>query len=230
MRSDKEKAFELRRQGKSYRDICANLGMSKSTLSSWFKGIEWSEEIGTRLSREAGEISTIRIKNLNKERGDTLKAWYAEASREATLELERFKEDPLFISALMAYWGEGDKLSKNHVRITNTDPVMLALFRKFILEYCDISDSKIHGALFLYEDLDEDTCKAFWMKHTGITTFHKTMILPGRHKTRRLPYGTCTMIISNTYLKKKINIWIDLLPKMILNSCSSDSDRYADIV
>lgn len=42
-------------------------------------------------------------------------------------------------------------------------------------------------------------------------------ILPSRHKTKRLPYGICTLVVSNTYLKQKMLVWIDQLPNMVLN-------------
>ena len=133
------------------------------------------------------------------------------------VEMKRYMSNSLFISAVAAYWGEGDKLTKAQLRITNTDPNMLALFRKFLIEICGIPKEKIRGAIFIYKDLDEDTCKKYWSTNTGITHFHKTMVLPSRHKTRRLSYGTCTLVVTNTYLKQKMLVWIDQLPKMVLN-------------
>jgi len=41
MRTDKELAFSLRKQGKSYKEIHQELGMSISTLSNWFKGVDF---------------------------------------------------------------------------------------------------------------------------------------------------------------------------------------------
>lgn len=216
MRTDREKAIKLRKQGKSYNEICAELGMSKSTLSNWFRGLDFSQEIKRNLTEESARISSSRMRDLNRIRGETLKATYEIALQEAREELEIYKDNPLFISAVIAYWGEGDKVQKGQVRIINTDPNMIKLFKKFLLEICKVPEGKLYGALYIY--LDEQVCKSFWSKETGITRFHKTMILPSRHKTRKLKKGIFNVGVSNTYLKKKMLLWIDQLPKIVLNS------------
>ncbi|MBX2866478.1 hypothetical protein KTR10_00750 [Candidatus Kaiserbacteria bacterium] len=216
MSTRKERAFELRKKGKSYNQISEEIGVAKSTLSNWFKGMSFSEEIKKQLRKEAQGVSIERIERLNRVRGEKLDALYARAQEEARAEAGKYAFNPLFVAAVAAYWGEGDKKSKNHVRLTNTDPKMIALFRKFLLEICKIPDEKIKGALFIYEDLDEAACKEYWARETGITQFHKTMILPKPKDETHVSYGTCSLIVSNTYLKTKMKVWIDQLPEIIL--------------
>ena len=220
MRTDKEEAFALRRSGKSYNEIATTLGMSRSTLSLWFKGHSFSDEIRKSLTLNAGTESTLRLYKLNKIRGDSLAALYYRAKVEATLELEIHKNNPLFIAAIAAYWGEGDKRSRNNIRLINTDPLMLLLFIEFLVRFCGVLKENIKAAIFIYPDINEQICRAYWEKEIGISNFHKTMVLPSRHKTRKLQYGTCSVIVSNTYLKKKMLLWIDQLPKIVLNTVS----------
>lgn len=217
MRSDRQRAIELRKQGKSYVEICSILGMSKSTLSNWFKGVPFSEEIRKSLVKVSITQGTTRIIALNKARGDSLNSLYERAEVEARLEVHSLSKDPLFIASVCAYWGEGDKATKNQIRITNTDPQMLQIFMVFLTEICDIPKDKLRLALFLYSDLDEDVCKAYWSKNVGISAFYKTMILPSRHKFKKLPYGTCTLVYTSTYFKRKLLVWIDQMPKIVLN-------------
>jgi transcriptional regulator with XRE-family HTH domain len=217
MRTDKNHAIELRKQGKSYTQICEELRVAKSTLSNWFHGTDFSEAIRQELTKKAIDASTVHIEALNKARGDTLVALYERAETEALQEIETYKHSPLFLIAVATYWGEGDKSSKNQVRLTNTDQKMLRIFLNFLIEICLVPKEKIRVALFIYEDLDEKECRNYWSKNLDLSHFHKTMILPSRHKTKRLPYGTCTIIVSNSYLKKKMLVWIDQLPKIILN-------------
>jgi len=212
----KEKAFSLRKKGRSYRQIAEELGVARSTLSGWFKGQSFSEEITEHLRREARGVSIERIERLNKVRGEKLAALYQRAEEEAYSEAGKYAFSPLFVAAIAAYWGEGDKKSRNNVRLTNTDPKMIALFRKFLIELCKIPETKIKGALFIYEDLDEEVCKEYWTRETGITAFHKTMVLPKPQNGESVSYGTCSLIVSNTYLKTKIKVWIDRLPEIIL--------------
>lgn len=218
MRSDKGEAFLMRRNGKSYREIAAALGVAPGTLSNWFKGVDFSEAIREELTKQATRKNTQRLKDLNKTRGIALKVHYELAEKEALKEMNLYRNVPLFSTAIAAYWGEGDKLSKNQVRMTNTDPAMLKIFVVFLETLCDIPREKMRLALFTYSDLSEKTCKRYWSRQLGLKNFHKTQVLPGRHETRRLPHGVCTVVVSNSYLKKKISVWIDHLPEMVLNT------------
>jgi len=217
MRTDKEIAFNLRKQGKSYREIHNELGMSVSTLSNWFKGVDFSEDIKRALTEKNISKGTKHLQSMNKVRGDLLDAYYLQAEKEAAEELKKYIHDPLFISAIASYWGEGDKAKNGQVRLANTDPKMIKLFYDFLTTFCAVPEHKLRGALYIYSNLNEETCKKFWKKETKLRHFHKTMVLPSRHKTKRLPYGTCTILVSNTYLKKKMLFWIDQLPEMVLN-------------
>ncbi len=208
----------MRRAGKSYREISSELGVAKSTLSNWFKGVDFSEAIKDELTKQAAKKSSRHIQSLNRTRGIALKIQYELAEKEALKEMRLYRNVPLFTTAVAAYWGEGDKATRGMVRLANADPKMLTLFIKFLTEICHVPPDRIKGALYLYPDLDERTCKRYWTKQTGLKTYHKTQVLPIRSKTSRLPYGTCAVLVSNTYLKKKLLFWIDQLPEMVLNT------------
>jgi len=223
MRTDKEQAFKLREQGKSYKEIHGELGMSVSTLSNWFRGHDFSEEMKHILTEKALKKSTAHMQSLNRIRGDLLKIHYDQAEKEALVELKENIRNPLFISAVVAYWGEGDKLTRHHVRIANTDPEMLKMFVFFLKNHGNISMNKVSLALFIYEDLDDTLCRQYWSEKVGISKFHKSQVLPSKHKTRRLPYGTCSVVLTNSYLKKKMTVWIDQLPEMVLNMVPSET-------
>jgi hypothetical protein len=225
MRTDKDLAFTLRRAGKSYNEIIAILGVAKSTLSNWFKDVDFSEDIKKTITKQANQENSIRLKHLNKARGDILAAHYIQAEREAIEELKENFNNPLFVAGIMLYWGEGDKLHKNHTRFTNTDPEMLKLFITFLKQFGKFSDNDMRLAVFLYEDLNIEDCVTYWTKQTGISKVHKPMILPSRDKKRRLSHGTASVIIMNTYFKKKLMLWIDQLPKMVLNTVPSGKEK-----
>lgn len=225
MRSDKGKAFILRREGKSYREISEQLGVAKSTLSNWFLGVDFSEAIRAELTKKAIKKGRHHLQELNKARGVALKVHYELAEEEALKEMKLYRNVPLFTAAVAAYWGEGDKLSKHHVRITNTDPKMLKMFLQFLLTLCKADKKRISLALFLYEDLDEDKCKRYWSRQVGLNKFHKTQVLPSRNKTKKLPYGTAAIVLTDAYLKRKMNIWIDQLSEMVLNTVPKSKKR-----
>lgn len=220
MRQDKEKATKLRSLGKSYNEIKATLEIPKSTLSDWFKESGWSAKIKDTLVQKAKEKSSVHIHALNKVRGKHLARLYQNAETEAKIEFETLKFHPLFITGISIYWGEGDKSTSYQVRVANIDPAMIKIFVKFLREVCNVPKQRIRAHLLLYPDLDPALCMDYWIKNSGLSrrNFTKSVVIKGKHKTRRIPYGVCYPTVSSTYLKKKINIWLKLLPRELLRN------------
>jgi len=213
MRGDKEKAIYMRKEGKSYTAISASLGVSKGTLSAWFGQLDWSNEIKKIITIEANKKSRERILHLNKMRKEKLNEVYQEAKEEAKREFETLRNEPLFVAGIMLYAGEGDKSGKNGlVRLSNIDPGLVYIFKKFIITYCFIPIDKIHFWVLLYPDHNIAKCEKYWEFETGISRerFYKSQIIQGRHKTNRLPYGVGNIIISKKCLKVKILEWVRL--------------------
>ncbi len=226
MRNDKQNAIEMRKAGKSYRDIREALKVPLSTLSDWFAGEEWSSAVRSKLTASAQKQHTVRILELNKVRGKNLLRVYEEARQEARRDLENYRYNPLFIAGLMLYWGEGDKISKAAVRITNTDPELIALYVIFLERVCRIPRQKIKASVLVYPDLDEGLCREYWAQHSGVSIdrFTKSIVIQGRHKTRRLDYGVCTVTVSSTYFKVKMVEWLKSFPKELMKK-----EYYANI-
>ncbi|MFA6408232.1 MAG: hypothetical protein WCW36_02025 [Candidatus Paceibacterota bacterium] len=218
MRKDKETAVELRRSGKSYKEIHQMLCIPRSTLSDWFGGENWSGAIRKRLADSAKRENTARLMNLNKTRGQHLARAYEAARKEAGDEFERLKYDPLFISGIMLYWGEGTKNPKEGVKFTNSDAKMVRFYVEFLTKSCCIPIEKIKAYVLIYQDHEEKTTRAYWSKTSGLPweNFTKSVVISGRHATRRLGWGVCTVTVSSTYFKQKMLGWIRLLPEELL--------------
>ena len=219
MRKDKEIAIKMRREGKSYREIRDSLKVPVSTLSNWFGEIGWSKEVAKKLAERARKQHTVRIMELNRIRGLHLAQAYAEARSEAKEEFEILKYNPLFIAGIMLYWGEGDKATKNQVRLANTDPEVIELFVFFLLRTCNIPKEKIGVSILTYPDIDDQENRLYWSKVSGVEQerFLKSILIQGRHKTRRLGHGVCSIFVSNTYFKVKMLEWLKLLPRELMN-------------
>lgn len=228
MRKDKEEVLRLRKCGKSYNEICEIAKIPKSTLSAWLGSHDWSKNITKSLNDKHKGKNTVRIQYLNTVRKKHLECAYEEAKKEAREEFTGLRYHPLFIAGLMLYWGEGDKTTKHNVTLANTDPAMIRLFVNFLMHVCQIEKKKIRLHLLLYPDLDADKCKDYWKNQSGLEygNFIKSTTIKGRHKTKRLPYGVCNVTVTSSYLKKKMYLWLDLMPKALL-----DKQYYrADIV
>lgn len=217
MRQDKNIAFNLRKQGKSYREIQKELGVSRSTLCDWFKNIEWSKHAKNTNNNKNVILSKERLVRLNAGRKAKLDAYYAEAEEQAIKEFEIFKNEPLFMTGLMAYAGEGNKMDKNHIKISNSEFYINKFFIEFSVKYLGFKRENMKCALILYPDNDIEQCIERWSNEIGISraNFYKTQIIQGKEKIRRLQFGVGMVIISNTFLKKKLMKWLELCKESI---------------
>ncbi len=92
-----------------------------------------------------------------------------------------------------------------------------------------ISKEKIRIYVLIYPDLNPDECKNFWIKQSGLPdkNFNRCVVIQGRHKTRRLPYGVCNINVSSTYLKEKMFVWLTLLPKEFIKNKYYKKEYYS---
>lgn len=216
MRQDKDIAFKLRKDGKSYREIQKELFVSKSTLSDWFRNEEWSEHIRKSNTNTNITISIERLKLLHEGRNKMLKDKYDKVEIDAEKEFQVFKNEPLFTAGLMIYAGEGDKRSRNNSRMSNSEFYIHNIFIEFAEKYLDIKRENIKLGLILYPDLNVEDCRNKWSSELNISTsnFYKIHIIQGREKIKKLQYGIGTSIISSTVVvKKKILKWLELASK-----------------
>ena len=210
--------IELRRKRKSYGEIAGILGVAKSTVSYWVAKNPESIRIKKILTEKNIRKSRVRIRKIIKATQLRWEKWREKAAIQAGQEFFALKGDPLFISGVMLYWGEGDGKTKNSLRFTNTDPKMMRLYVLFLKKAMHIATEKIHLELILYPDLPDETCKKFWSQATGLpqSNFWKTQFIKGYHPTKRLSHGICMAIVSSGEQKTKMLTWIDLLSKKLL--------------
>ncbi len=218
MRKDKVRAYELRREGKSYKEIKKLLGIPLSTIAGWFKNEEWSRKIRDELGARASLAFPEKMAAIQKANKTRWAKKYKEYRISAESEFIKHQNDPLFIAGLMLFWGEGNKSPKDStVRLANSDPIMIRIFYNFLTSTMEMNPDKIKIHLLLYPDLIDDMQKSFWSKATGIplSQFIKSTYIKGKHPTRRLSYGVCMIYICNRELKDKILVWLNLYQKIL---------------
>lgn len=215
MNTRKEKAFSLRKKGYSYNMITDRLGISKSTLSCWFKEMPFvpNKQVVERIKKgpfKSGQIRhNQRVANI------------ARIKKIAKKELGKITRRDLWMLGLGLYAGEGSKFFET-TQIINSDPDIVKLAIKWFNDICEITNDHITIAMHLYPDNNEKECINFWKKVTGLSLkqFRKTLIDRRTNKTsnkkRKLPYGTVRLsIISNgnpdfgVNLHRRIMGWIE---------------------
>lgn len=217
MRIDKEKAIELRREGKSYKEIHIALGVPMATLSAWFGGMEWSKNLHQNLIRDGQKSRVARLHELNSVRGERLKKSYQKAREEAHKELSGLRHDPLFVAGMMLYWADGDRTSKGQVRLSTSDMDKAKFYLTFLTKACGVAPEKVRASLMVYPGQDEASNRRFWAFALGLgVKFTKGVQVPGRHNAQKLTYGICVLTVSSTYFKVKMLEWLTLLPKRLI--------------
>lgn len=125
------------------------------------------------------------------------------------------KEERLFGLGLGLYWGEGNKLNKNTVRLGNSDPSLLRIFIIFLLKFFNIKKKDLRLHLHLFSDINPEQCYNYWVRELKIkrSQFYKPSITKtGKLGTYRnkSKYGVLTIYYGNTRLRNKL---IELINK-----------------
>ncbi len=108
----------------------------------------------------------------------------------------------LRIAGALLYECEGTKLRKDPrykntyiyaIEFTNSNPVLVSLFLRFMQEELEIGIKEIKGQLFLYPDMDVQKVIREWSRRTGIprSQFQKIIMLKTKvSKFKPNPLGT----------------------------------------
>lgn len=209
----REKAIELRKLSWSYKQIHQELGIPLGTLAGWFKDKLWSQKIKARLSAQVSLTNPKALCLMAQANKERWKKKHEEYRTAAIRDFNELKDDPLFLAGIMLYWGEGEKQPKSSVvRLGNSEPEMIRIFYLFLTKILGISQEKISAWLLLYPDLIDSIQKNFWSKTSGISLeqFKKSIYIKGRHSSRRLSYGVCTLVVHSRALKERMLKWIEL--------------------
>lgn len=207
-------AQTLRKKGLSYREILLQVSVSKDTLSRWCKDIQLSQEQKQRLlqNKQFGQKkgSLVAAENKRNKRLNTI----TEINRDAKKEIGDVTNRDKFMLGIALYSGEGYKMD-GKIGFTNADPKVIVFMMDWFLIYGKIPLQKIHGAIWLHEDLNEQKAKDFWSNLTGIpqSQFHKTYIARNRLDSKKIrknihEYGIFSIRIADTQLHRKIMGWI----------------------
>jgi hypothetical protein len=146
--AEHEPARELRRAGEPYKRIASRLSVSPSSVHAWTKDIELTEAEKAFTSR--GPRGPQNPEDVRRR----AESWAAKcrAARLACQEDGRRaarEGDPLHQAGCMLYWAEGSK-RRNAVQFTNSDPRMLAVFRRFLIEAMAIECDEVAMSINVY--------------------------------------------------------------------------------
>lgn len=209
-------AKKMRLAGMSYNEINRELGLSKSTLSLWFRNLRLSQRAMRRLSSRVREGSLRGLINKNKQQTQRAEERRVKINTLARREVRKLTKRDLFIAGIALYLGEGTKRGENHqVGFANSDPAVIKIMMRFLREICHVPEKKFRIAVHAYHGTDITRVEKFWSECTGIPRqqFHKTYLgvsraSKGKRGIHRLPFGTVHIRLADTALFHRIIGWI----------------------
>jgi hypothetical protein len=158
----RDRAREMRRQGHSYNEIRAELGVSKSSVSLWVRDLPVPERFEYVLNENRKE----GLRKFNEARA----AERAAESEAASAEIGELTDREVLIAGAIAYWCEGSK-SKPHRRANqlvfiNSDPALIGFYIRF-LETVGVSRDDLVFRVYIHENAAIEAAQDFWLALTG---------------------------------------------------------------
>lgn len=207
---EKAKVIELRKTGLSYSQIQKIIHVSKSTLSVWCRDIELSkiqkENLNNIREKSAKSGSHTAAKNKIVKRIEKSKQIHILAIEE----LGEINKRERFVAGIALYLGDGYKTDKRF-GFSNADPRIIKLMMSWLLEFTNIEKSKIHGRIWLHDNLDEKIAKAFWSKLLDIeeSNFIKSYVVKNKLDSKKIrknihKYGVFSLIVNSKDLQEKM--------------------------
>lgn len=198
----KEKAIQLRQDGNSLDKISEMLNTSRTTVYYWIKDIKAKINKQPPNAKLASEAMQKKYKLLRE-------SAYAEG-----IEIYKLrKDDKLFRDFIVIYLTEGTRKTKHSPNISNSNSSILKL-SKYIAE--QFTTKQIDVTVQYYEDHNTDKLRQYWAEQLNVLP-ESIRMLPksnaGKLSGRKWnsPYGVTNIRWHDTYLRCKIQAWMDKL-------------------
>jgi transcriptional regulator with XRE-family HTH domain len=174
------RARELRRAGRTYPEIAAGLGVSKSSVSLWVRDVP----VPPRSPRaEAARLAGLRRRAAER-RVRVTRDRQHEKLRHA-VEVGPLTDREVLIAGAVAYWAEGSKAKpwrpEEAVRFVNSDPRMIQLFLA-TLDLLGVDRSRLRFQIAIHETADTAAAETFWAAAVGIPVDRLSRTVLKRHR------------------------------------------------
>lgn len=211
-------AVAMRREGRSYREIQVEVGVSKSTLSLWLRDVPLTTEqrrlldlrgpAATRKNAEAGRVNATRRRS------------HIQALARA--QITGLSESELFVAGVVAYWAEGAKnkpwRTGAQLQFINSDPAMIRLFLNW-LRLLDVERDRLRFRVAIHESADVPSALRFWSEVVAepVERFNRTSLKRHNPKTRRRNVGDhyrgclCVTVHRSADLNLRISGWFEAI-------------------
>lgn len=174
----KNKAKDLRARNYSYSDISKKLGVAKSTLHLWIKGINYDKEksdFNKKIHLE--KIRHLAVASIKRKRKQRREKIYKQVQKDVDKITLFNNRDYLKSLLVMLYWAEGSK-GRGTMGFANTDPKLALLYITLLRKCFDIKEEKIRIRLHLHYYHPIKKTRKYWsdLLNVPINRFGKIYI------------------------------------------------------
>ncbi len=206
----KNRAIKLRRKGFTYSEILKQVPVAKSTLSLWLRSVGLSKRQKQRISKKKLEAAKRGARARKTQRLILTK----KIKDKAFSEIGKINRKELKLIGTVLYWAEGTKSKKHSPSVgaifSNSDPLMIKLFLKWLDQSVKVSKSRIVFEIFIHENHKENTAKykAYWSNVTGFSEakFGKIYFKKNKIRTKRKNIGSSYFGLLRIRVKRSTNL------------------------
>ena len=101
--AEKQKAIKLRKSGKTYSEILAEVPVAKSTLSEWLKSVQLAKPQKQRITKKRRMAALRGAQSRRQTRVSEVKA----LERDGLVEVGAISARELWLIGVALYWAEG---------------------------------------------------------------------------------------------------------------------------
>jgi transcriptional regulator with XRE-family HTH domain len=190
--AEQERARELRARSWTLKEIAAELGVAKSSVSHWVRDIEFVPRARRMGPRRPSSLMLAKWREIEELRAAGLEA------------IGRLSEREFLVAGTALYAAEGAKRDGS-MKFANTDPRMILFFVTWLRRFFVVDESRLRLRLYLHDGLDLEAANAFWTEMTGIpvaqfTKPYRAVPDPSRRSAKHLMGCPCvTYSCSHTH-------------------------------
>ena len=204
---EKKKAIALRKRGYSYSEILKEVPVYKSTLSIWLRSVGLAKKQKQRLTEKRLKAA-LKGGIARHNQRIIITKWIKSKARK---EIKNISDRELWLIGTALYWAEGAKQKETNpsqkVRFSNSDPLMLKLYLKWLKKICKIPKNDIHFEIYIHETANTEEAKRYWSKvfNISINKLQKVRLKKNKIRTKRKNIGKGYHGLVDIYTNRSTN-------------------------
>lgn len=188
-------------------EIAERLTICRTTIWYWIKDLPLAPP-GKALQTPKRTAARLRAAKAHSERAAALRR---AAYDQGWNEFEELVTQPGFRDFICMYIGEGFKRDRNKVAIANSDPVVMSLADCWLRK---LSEKQRTYAVQYHADQDVGYLQRFWSFRLGfepelVKLQRKSNSNQLARRKWRSKWGVLTITVNDTYLRSRLQAWID---------------------